>query len=513
MAYQKQGFVVGQTLTAAQMNHIEAGISALDAAVEDMPPEYWRTHLEARVEDIRAALEAAGRDKSSFLWYHDSHWTQNNKVSPLLLKYLHAHTAINKTNFGGDIVSTDAMTTREDIKYLYEWRDAIRDLPNHHSVVGNHDYDIAGFTSLKNIYAFLLAAEETNDIVYGGDFYYYIDCPCEKTRYLYLDTGSYFETGYDTIETAKEAQFIIDALKTVEDGWHVVAISHIWYIYNAQNTPDDGYIPDICKTILSLFDAYNSRSAGSFEDVSYDFTAVKGRVEFCIGGHTHSDYSFATSGGIPVILTETDSAQVRSPELSSTAGTITENAVSAIVADYGAGKIKVIRVGRGSSFTVDMDGEAGGGDTPAYINQIPLSTDANGNPYNGGKGWKADTRLNSDGSESEYAGTETTGFIPCVMGDVIRFYNMSIPGTEASVGGSKSYFAIYDAAKNKISSTYTYQIAQGNQGENMELDADGYWTYYNTSNIHNFMTEAAKNMAYFRVSALNITDDSIITIE
>lgn len=50
MAYQKQGFVVGQTLTAAQMNHLEAGIAALDTG---------KLNASALPEAVNAALAQA----------------------------------------------------------------------------------------------------------------------------------------------------------------------------------------------------------------------------------------------------------------------------------------------------------------------------------------------------------------------------------------------------------------------------------------------------------------------
>ena len=71
-------------------------------------------------------------------------------------------------------------------------------------------------------------------------------------------------------------------------------------------------------------------------------------MEFCIGGHIHTDYDFTSTGGIPVILTSPDSNQVRTGQ-SYQIGTITEACVYGIVADYDNGKISVIHVGRGVS--------------------------------------------------------------------------------------------------------------------------------------------------------------------
>lgn len=66
-----------------------------------------------------------------------------------------------------------------------------------------------------------------------------------------------------------------------------------------------------------------------------------------------------------------------------------------------------------------------------YTNQIPLSTDADGNPYNNGLGYKTGTRLNSSLNEVAISGMCCTGFIPLSgeAGDVIRIKNVTYAGT------------------------------------------------------------------------------------
>ena len=66
-----------------------------------------------------------------------------------------------------------------------------------------------------------------------------------------------------------------------------------------------------------------------------------------------------------------------------------------------------------------------------YTNQIPLSTDKDGNPYNNGLGYKTGTRLNSSTNEVAISGMCCTGFIPLTgkAGDVIRIKNVTYAGT------------------------------------------------------------------------------------
>lgn len=335
--------------TAEDFAEVGTRLQSLEEGYDSVVlPSHWQTHCEEKAALIRTAMENAGRDKSAFLWYTDTHWAYGSRMAPRLLKYLCRNTAMNKTNFGGDIVDDYGVSAEECMDGLRQWRLAVRDLPNHHSVLGNHDDDIAELSTANRRYGFLMAAEEDPRIVRGGDFYYYIDDPNEKTRYLYLDTS-----GCVTLEAAGDpavVQFAMDALAQTPAGWHVVAISHIWFLYADTSTPTVGDVPDYCRLFLDLFDACNAGTAGTLAmcdtTFSYDFTQAGCKVEFCIGGHTHVDYDFTSDGGIPVILTETDSFHLRSG-LSGAAGTVNEASVSGIIADYGNGRISVIRIGRG----------------------------------------------------------------------------------------------------------------------------------------------------------------------
>lgn len=312
-------------------------------------PAYWLSELTTKTETIQQAIETAGRNKSAFLWYTDAHWQTNSKISPYLLDYLCKNTPINKVNFGGDIINDPTEFTYENIKYAYEWRKLIAGLPNHHSVIGNHDANHNTTDVSKIAYSFLNAPEETADMIVGGDFYYYIDNPSEKTRYLYL---SYLTNNHT--EMMAQGEFIVDAIKSAPENWHIVAIAHRWFQYTSSSSPTVGSTPAYESEILKIFDEYNARTTHTASNyfTSQDFADGKAKVEFCIGGHIHTDFDFETDGGIPVIITTSDTNQDRVPGSSvdsGTLGTITESAVYGIVADYDNSTIKVIGVGRGTS--------------------------------------------------------------------------------------------------------------------------------------------------------------------
>ena len=318
-------------------------------------PTYWLDELSSKADTITKAIETAGRNKSAFLWYTDAHWLNNSQMSPELLKYLTDNTPMNKVNFGGDIINDPTEFTYENIKYAYEWRKLVAGLPNHHSVIGNHDANHNITDVSKIAYSFLNATEESADMVVGGDFYYYIDNPSEKTRYLYL---SYLTN--DHAEMMAQGQFIVDAIKSAPDSWHIVAIAHRWFQYTSSSSPTVGSTPAYESEILKIFDEYNARTTHTASNyfTSQDFADGKAKVEFCIGGHIHIDYDFKTDGGIPIIITTSDTNQDRVPDSevdSGTLSTITESAVYGIIADYSDSsntKITVVGIGRGTSRVV-----------------------------------------------------------------------------------------------------------------------------------------------------------------
>ena len=351
-----------------ELDNIEVRLEALENQETEGTniPYYWQPHLDEQVDAIRERMELAGRNKSSFLFYSDAHWDDGSKQSPVLLNYLFKHTPINKTLFGGDIVSveptTETLSDRTIMEYLWNWRSQIRDL-KHYSVIGNHDdgnsntetggHNNSIFTT-DYVYSFLFAPEEDNrGIVRDADTYYYFDDTREKTRYLCLDTA--YE-GSVTLSADQES-FIKTALKTTPDNWHIIVLSHIWYgpdydRYSERPVPIKG-MSNPAKAICTILDSYNDRND--------EFADCGAKVEFCIGGHVHYDYVGNTkvddqgnpAGGIPIILCETASLNWRG-NFQATTGNITETAVSGIIADYNNDKVNIVRVGRGNSFEVNL---------------------------------------------------------------------------------------------------------------------------------------------------------------
>lgn len=133
------------------------------------------------------------------------------------------------------------------------------------------------------------------------------------------------------------------------------------------------------------------------------------------------------------------------------------------------------------------------------VNQIPLSTDASGNLFNGGQGWKTGYRLSSSsGSESVNTGTEITGFIPVKYTDTVYLKNIVV--TTAST----ETLVFYDANYSRITGTNTQLVFGATNGEVVSKTISSY--------VNDALASAKDTLAYIRLTASEITNDSIITV-
>ena len=462
-------------------------------------PSYWNDggYLDSKTDDIRETMENAGRNKSSFLFYSDAHWDNGSKVVPALLNYLTKYTSINKTIFGGDIVNdeptTETLSDRSIMKYLWDWRSQIRDL-KHYSVIGNHDDGnkntaTGGATNtifpIDYVYNFLFAPEENNSgIVREADTYYYFDDTREKTRYLCLDTA--YESQFK-LSTAQET-FIKDSLKSTPENYHIVVVAHIWYMPDyTQSSVRPMPLTGLSATAVSvgaILDNYNARS-GEFAD-------CKAKVEFCIGGHIHQDIIGKTDGGIPIVSVECAGLGYRG-DFQASAGTITETAVSGVIADYDNDKLTIVRIGRGNSLEIALS--TGSSEEipeepitpppaePTYTNVLDTA------------GWEVG-RLNSSGQhKTDRTDREITGFIYAPTGSTVYFKN--ITDKNSDYGRTVSHYL-----EDKTFQTGSSYIME---------DTFTSVTLYDDGSIKSYKVQRA-NVVWLRFCFVDINENSIITV-
>jgi len=137
-----------------------------------------------------------------------------------------------------------------------------------------------------------------------------------------------------------------------------------------------------------------------------------------------------------------------------------------------------------------------------YTNQIPLSVDADGSPYNGGQGWKTGYRISiSSGTEREQADYECTGFIKVNSNtSVIRLKNIEVVDgdTTASIVG-------YDANFTKLegNGVALYTMVDS-------TDENGVVTLKQLKNATHLGYSTIK---YIRFCSPRIDDNSIVTVD
>ena len=133
---------------------------------------------------------------------------------------------------------------------------------------------------------------------------------------------------------------------------------------------------------------------------------------------------------------------------------------------------------------------------PSYTNLLPLSTDTSGNPYNGGQGWKTGYRLNSSGAEAALAGIEVTGFMPLKYEDTVYIKNITDDGTHV--------IALYDSSYVKLATLQFSTVFGVTSGGLASKKINGY--------VSTQVEQAGENIAYMRISANEITANSIVTV-
>lgn len=136
-----------------------------------------------------------------------------------------------------------------------------------------------------------------------------------------------------------------------------------------------------------------------------------------------------------------------------------------------------------------------------YTNQIPISTDESGNVFNG-TGFMTSKYMNQ-GTVNENSTTCVTGFIPCVKGDVLRMKNMSFNTTVA-----QCRLTFFDVNKTYISQALVGSSWYMDTKFTGIKDDDGNYVCLTLADVSGMTT----NMAYIRITAIDITEDSIVTI-
>ena len=302
-------------------------------------PKYWISEIDDSVESAQEKMMGAGIDGESFLFLTDLHWQSNAGYSPYITAELAKRLGIRNIVLGGDYIGGGDKATNALLMSdcLAGYREINADL---FPIFGNHDSNTIGAPSSADHFdstgVYALINKHLKNVDYGCYCYYSYDNKLTNTRYIFLDTGIE-GSGLST----EQRDWFEATLSATPAGYKILVFAHIIY------RPESWAVPFIdtlkrtpfMDTICTLCDTFN--------------TAQDGReVVGIIGGHVHLDLIFATNGGIPIILIDTDSKQTFS-DIGSTTGTINEQCVSVVTVDYASRKIYVTRAGRGADMQFD----------------------------------------------------------------------------------------------------------------------------------------------------------------
>lgn len=629
MAYQKQGFVVGQTLTAAQMNHIEAGIGALDtgkldtaalpaaleealaaAGIDGGLPSYALTEANAVISRVSAAQTGRTFTFAAItdLHYGNGGYTDGVNNACRALAYIDARLKLDAVAVLGDYTDgypADGYDNAVgDFRSVNSVLNALRFAPNLR-MQGNHDYYANHAPEIfRHIPAY------SDGLAWGDrvNGYGYRDFDDVKLRVIMVNTT---ETGNASIGVSQaQLAWFVSALdlsgKEDADQWQILVLSH---------HPLDWYTASGNYSFAYILDAYQKGASWTGAEASCNFAGKNAALLIGnIHGHIHNllvDYlhfgnvNGGNKSGVWRMCTpeacinranQYEGAWQEATSYPKTTGTADETSFVIYCVDLDAHVIRAVCYGAGydreltyyaettvysvtnsltnvtnsNSAANIADGESylatltanagytlasvkvtmGGADVTAdyyadgtvYIpsvtgnivitaaaeesaaeadNAIRDSVDASGNPYNGGQGWKTGYRLNSSGAETALDGWEVTGFIPVTQESNVYFSEIDWN----SDGQGKDYMALYDSSFNVIGSqpivsswlTGTVKEDRLEMGHCAFDDAGNLtYLYIGTLVIGSFAGQSSTNLAnvaYFRISACGITNESVITIE
>ena len=348
-----------------------AGIAALPTVDHGSVPSYYADHIASKAATING-LRSDTRVQFAFVTdYHVNSYGNNTGHSGALLKYLADNTMLDMIVNGGDIVNagsnwTDTVANKALFRQMMRDGCAALRVPGMVTmfVAGNHDGGKSGSvptscarrltegelcmaSGLQGIRGHVVSDQR-------NPLQYYIDDSVHNVRYIVCALGLSNNT-IVTTQTEEEAfRFIAAALRTAPAGCGIVIFNHEILSTSQVTTPYSH------TTLLEgLADAYNARTANykvsSYATTLSDYSSCTGQVLAIIGGHSHFDYTYDTTGGIPVIVTTTDNAGGQFILSGSTAtntpratGTVKEQAFDVFTIEPSTGKIWATRVGGGS---------------------------------------------------------------------------------------------------------------------------------------------------------------------
>lgn len=376
---------------------------------------------------------------------------------------------------------------------------------------GNHDNrpDAAAQT-----YRYIMAYSD--DVVWGSRIggYFLRDFDAYKLRVICLNTT---EVARDNLSVSDaQYQWFADALdisaKPDAAEWGILLLSH---------HPLDWTVTSGVYKFGAIINAYQTGKSWTDGTATHDYKDKNAAPLIAnIHGHLHNLLTAKLYSGVPGNSDSTNVWRMCTPAsrvdaanhygspwkeattYSKTQNTENDTAFCVYCIDLNERTVKAYCYGAGYDREIVYD--AGGQSGSSYINQIPISTDANGNVYNG-KGWKENIRISSSGAESDGTSYKinATGYIPFKSGDVLRASAGVAVLTETSGNSNISFF---NASKTHLGRV---KLLPGDLGIKTcaVLNEDGSFSLTCDEGVLGF-----SGVGFVRVCSPGINDNAILTV-
>ena len=507
-------------------------------------PEYVRTEAETVA---RIVNQHQSNDSIVFPFLTDAHcgyYTDTGNVAATLagqlLNQIGKRTPYDFIVHGGDY-STGAWNTTKlnSFEQIEDYTELVSEANKGVLSLwcaGNHDdapcMATEGRVSQQETFALIGRKNRISGAVCpNGCNYGYLDLENRKLRVIYLDTDDKRNWGSVLVSSSTDVPEYLNAQnvggeqlrwlantgldftdKSNPAEWNIVVVSHA--ALNISGTNTDAVSGTVhahsTENAAKIINAYRTGKSGSITHngvtVNYNFSAVqsKATVICAVHGHNHKFCTETLTGGIlsigcPNVMNGRERASDDGNTYTKTAGTANGTSFCILTIDRENCMIYADCVGAGYDREFEYTTEVA-----AYTNQIPISTDTDGSVY----GYRAGYRLSSSGAPDFMSGSYLTGFIPVSVGDTVYMKNVTFKyGVNSGLTSANQRVSFYNASK-----THVYQASAVSLAGNVNgiKGDDGIWTQFTPKSTMGGVD--CSGVAYFRINAAYIGDDSIITV-
>lgn len=312
-------------------------LTAVLALAAPQIPAYWAETVDSKAERI-ALLQKDEAD--GFYFWTDSHYPENNGMTPDLILSLIGKTSPRKVFHGGDLLA-NVNDLRSALSPIEKDIRKIQEAAPLYVVRGNHDLTPDTHAEIPSA----LPQEETASILRGinsgglsydpadgSGCYFFLDNAKAGIRYIALDTSDSVRDGKNIYGISEgQAEWLrATALGTLPEGWKAVVLSHVPLFYGQY---------------------------ASFKPVREALEgAGQGKVLIALSGHSHNDIA-ATSGGVFHVVGCGDTSNPKYTNLENrfglprplkAMGTSGEQSFDYVSISKDFSKITMVRVGAGS---------------------------------------------------------------------------------------------------------------------------------------------------------------------